>query len=633
MQLIIVDRSDLNPPSGALQDVLTQMHLSFTSPSPQRLRIARMLLLPLVEDHVTATDSVKSSKALSNVHLMLVHACAWFHLRETEALLIAQQHTIGDFGDPKAANRQWWDSNVPWELRLLKIVYEFLCLGKEDRKRRRAIRTSVGPGDVIDGASQDEHLTSSVVTLHKVCQGAKTGWDFQVQPWFRRSAIAIERTIDIIARWMGLHLQEDEQKRWHAWEPRGKLVTAILRSGKLGLLAQDEILSAFRFPHGRSDLDAFSVAELVQEIDCFWSRKKAAKALQTVDSNTAILRQSITVLDPLVKRAKETPLLDVSTILRDEHEAPDIDVASMQNMQENFAGFASHIIARFLQSTRPLLESGLTPTTVSQWITKADAKSVQPANGKHPIRRLGPDRAFVQEELARNPNADTLTVAFSTMVHAGITLNSEFMASPLRQFLFRDAEHFRSFSDTQTTDFMCSKRPFGGQFIGQRSCEHVDVFFAAAERWNSQLLSRQVVHNDNRIPFCAAYDFFIDEHLPAISEMTTWVLVCDLVAVGQVLMPSPVELWNCLAKSYKQMASKAMLRTLGILPNASHLAAKENSDAFETLYGEVRGRLGLDADRMLPDIIHFEHTLCKLKRFHSDHPETIAAWVSEAPAT
>ena len=64
----------------------------------------------------------------------------------------------------------------------------------------------------------------------------------------------------------------------------------------------------------------------------------------------------------------------------------------------------------------------------------------------------------------------------------------------------------------------------------QRSCEHVDAYFAAAERWKGKLLFRLESHDDNRMPFCDAYDFFLDEHLPAVSDMTTWVLVCDLVS-------------------------------------------------------------------------------------------------------
>ena len=95
-------------------------------------------------------------------------------------------------------------------------------------------------------------------------------------------------------------------------------------------------------------------------------------------------------------------------------------------------------------------------------------------------------------------------------------------------------------------------------------------------------------------------------------------------------MPSPVELWTTLAKSYDAMASKAILLTLGVLLKPSELSAEENSRAFEQLYQEVRGRLGNDAEHLLPDIIHFEHALCKLKRFHDRHPDIISAWALEA---
>ena len=141
---------------------------------------------------------------------------------------------------------------------------------------------------------------------------------------------------------------------------------------------------------------------------------------------------------------------------------------------------------------------------------------------------------------------------------------------------------------------------------------------------------RLKAHGDDCVPFCTAYDFFLGERLPAMHEMTTWVLVCDLVAVGQVHMPSPSDLWSTLAKSYKGMASKAILRTLGVLPKPSDLSAEENSRAFEQLFKEVRGRLDHDAERLLPDIIHFEHALCKLQRFHHDHPGVVIGWASDA---
>ena len=89
-----------------------------------------------------------------------------------------------------------------------------VAIVEEERKRasRKGIWKSVEAGDVIDDASADTNLISSV-SPYAVCQAGKFGWNFLVLPWLYRSAIAIKQTLAIIARWMGLDLHDDEKQR------------------------------------------------------------------------------------------------------------------------------------------------------------------------------------------------------------------------------------------------------------------------------------------------------------------------------------------------------------------------------------------------------------------------------------
>jgi hypothetical protein len=257
------------------------------------------------------------------------------------------------------------------------------------------------------------------------------------------------------------------------------------------------------------------------------------------------------------------------------------------------ASQASAIPVSFLLDTLPALDTSLESTTVSEWV-KAPTESGMPKveNIRMPIRGAGPDREYAADQLCSNRGSfRRVSVVFSALLLGAVTFNFPFMSSPHRLVMFKDLDSFKRLADEFGPDFMVNTRPYRKQNIRTRDMSVAAKVWDVAKGWEdaTRIMMTRADDGTFRLPFEKGYDFILGRHIPGVSEFTSFVIACDLVHFGLVHVPSARELWRCMAKGYKSMASKRMLYDLKVIRKAKVriLQSEENSSTFEALFNEV----------------------------------------------
>lgn len=627
-----VNFSTLFDSSTTIRSAVTAL-CTLPSNSTQAFLTARVHMSPLFAEHASESARMDIERVLSNARVMLGNYGVWLHLRSIEGLLIDQHHILDTFSDPLGSD-ELWPSHIPVPLRVLKILHDYSSCPP----RRKPMRTTISPLDVLDEDSiddDDDDWDARAVSLKAaVASDVELSSLSVVEKW----SFLIERVVWIFAIWMGQ--RGKGEKRLKNPDLRGKLVHAILLAGYHGLLVHDEVFQAFMNPDQKLGIADFNPRTLQAELESFWTRDETVHNFNVVLDNCNTLSNLEPVLDDLIANATDidcTPLVErlesveTRSCTSTGAGSPTDPIAHASSMSR-----AAMAIALFLTNAEPAIMTDAEPTIVSTWIAIPDArcKDTPSANVKSPFRALGPDRAFAIEQLRISSHLGSEARVFSALLLGVITFNSCFMAGVHRQVIFCDLDDFRNISNQHDENFMVNKCPFASQQIEQRSSGSASKVWDAARAWVAMAGKRVQGEDEDegtKVPFDVAYNWlFKHGDLPGCGKFTCFVIACDMVHFDLVHSPDARMLWKVMATSYDKMGSKAALFTLGVMEEArgSALASEENTQAFVDLYDATRRLLGDKSARLLPDAIHFEHALCKFKRFtnESKHNALVEKW-------
>lgn len=194
--------------------------------------------------------------------------------------------------------------------------------------------------------------------------------------------------------------------------------------------------------------------------------------------------------------------------------------------------------------------------------------------------------------------------------------------------------------EKEKESYVCSMTAYGKTPVSQRSSNNAETFWLAALAWKEFAEK----FSDPQIPFTVAFQWIKDNNrlLPSLGGLIQLLLIGneililvnselilllgDLVCAGAVAPPSEKQFIEAFLQVNKGAASGlAHLGLLETLKSTSPtvLCTDDRISVTLQLYQYLRQHLDQhQLSSLMPDIIHFEHLLCKVSRILTGGPQS-----------
>lgn len=305
---------------------------------------------------------------------------------------------------------------------------------------------------------------------------------------------------------------------------------------------------------------------------------------------------------------------------------------------------ADHIVS-FLERVAPLLD-GVHNCKLTEYIS-------QHTDNYSPFREQAASRSIVKAAVTALPEGDqyflTAAAFANELIFRGITFGTDFiLRDPSSKFLFTSDEDFKNTTHGMEESHICKPNIYGA-YISQRKSLHSTKFWETSKYW-PVLLAK----HDNKVPFNVMIRFLLGKDhvyspdLPEPSGTSSFpamgLLICTMVALdlgyhGVVDLPSQDEMayhilsLNRGATSALDIMKVFPFRVHGKIvggnqsTNKDVILSLENREVAKEIILNVYHfvRLKLKAKKMIhlmPDVVHFEHTLCKMSKAHLHYSTT-----------
>ncbi|KLO03933.1 hypothetical protein SCHPADRAFT_948163 [Schizopora paradoxa] len=324
---------------------------------------------------------------------------------------------------------------------------------------------------------------------------------------------------------------------------------------------------------------------------------------------------------------------DVSTAVR---EAGDAIVQYLQDIEgARTTEDVQPMFDRNFKYVRSKVYKQLTPEQILlEWVkTNTDHLS--------PFREFALCRALcLQGFQDESMDLETRAGFFSEMIFRGVTFHSDFLRDKLRRKVV-----FRSLSDWTTTmqtvgaqvnktgkeleHYFCITAAYGGAPCNTRHTKHASKYWDAAARWVTFI---DEYKQRNRKPsFQETLKFFKSKNMKPLMFSIGDLMQMLIIGEYFFLYPSDEEFLRFFLDVGKGAYNgfrdlkleQPVNEETGAYRTTKEFALNARVKTAKTLYDYVRSKLAsLDKLYLLPDMLHFEHLLCKICRLVTKGPLT-----------
>ena len=250
-------------------------------------------------------------------------------------------------------------------------------------------------------------------------------------------------------------------------------------------------------------------------------------------------------------------------------------------------------------------------------------------DGRSPLRETAPSRLIVNQEIGKLSKTffATRKGLFSLLVFRGCTFGSALMndskySNIKPKFILNNYNDFLSLKSKVEVDTDLYKKDAYGQYSHGRGPHNVSDYWENSFDWEDLMeVSPTFKEVYNYLLSTEKIDNSISKKFKEIGNLTA-ILICFDLVYGHVLpMPSIEELASCIIDLSK--GGLHGLQRLKVLPNSffiknslskNDIVYEQTKDIIVSLYHKVTNLLGDQQEVLMPDVIHFEHLLCKISK-------------------
>lgn len=524
-----------------------------------------------------------------------------------------------------------WPEATPLTLRLLIIVVAY-----QSGKRRFKSLATIHPSFVMDlseecadedddgeGAENIGLNGSGNLTSLSLSSATRAYKDFAGGD---AASSAVNVTLAILASWMGLRnmCSQGPKSTWDLWDLRGKMLHSIALLNMPGLLVSPAVYSSFVHPVPR----AFTSSKQASIDNLCSSIREVVEADQSLRnrilSNGHCLLEAWEHFSELTHRAQHlqvarnathTPTPTSSSSVETHELSPHISSSSSARLDYEDAGLLSRIcfiILRFLRAASAVMDEGQPRNPISDFLLRDPQMHF-------PFREKAPHRAGMINHGPRDVH--DIGGVFDLLIFRGITFNSPMLSSAAARYSFQTLEAFETFSHPflqppnahgiYPAPHICNIRAFGQP--NHRRCPALAKDYAKVFTTWPAFVEKNLQQN-GRLAFPSTLQFM--QTFKGIGPLTSMLVTEDLVYAKVVDMPSDDFMVDYMLQSLRAYGASAALRALGFIPGQAKQAIEVEVHGARVmrLYRTVAGNLTEADNWLMPDIIHFEHLLCKLGR-------------------
>lgn len=439
--------------------------------------------------------------------------------------------------------------------------------------------------------------------------------------------------LNTVAQWVGLTKTPSDN-----WRSKGSVIHAVIQTGELGVFLLKPIQQAcedltYVFGKGKKAEHDFHILQ-------GW----LMDALESTDVQRAECRQLTKVL--LEQAPDLSCFQNFALRLRRELPTSDLEptatvdgqpVAISQLYQsELHMPRVGDVCLRFVRDIKRIATASSAdiadPSLVEKFVLGGKDQYC-------PFRETSPSRnIFVKISKALNLDFRRKQAFYNLLTFRSITFSSKLLLEPkdaegialsevpARFVYFPSVESFEDLKAEQGKGQMLEPMAYG-QSISQRhmAYDHPELLWRAAQRWEE---AYEQLPEDTVMSFTDAVELFGKEdmhnNMPSFGKLIGTLLLGDLVYAGVVEEPTPEQfirhfLVINLGANMALHSMKYVLRLSTVQPQM--LASEDRVQAVLLLYHYIRDKLKDSGEEdLMPDVIHFEHLLCKVQRLESRGP-------------